>query len=523
MTPTADKTAKRTDNTPDAINAELEILTTLDREPLLSFIIRFKRARQKDPSLEIAEWLGGTVSYKIQSHEIDLNNTSEVLKHLESIERMRAESLFVHSIGRLSSELKWPTNTESGIESIRHFIIQAKEILGPERSLNPQSHKAVIKNIVKKLPGYFQKNDTNYLDLFPKVSILDDFAQSLELLAHIEDAEIRKKRNDSALTLHTANLSANLDHTPSPSPTSQNLTLISENPVERVILALNRLETKLDNINRCFNCGATDHFIANCPEQRQVGSMSTPQRQSYVQASGQNTNPRSTRRQSNRRTMAQRKMPVMQPRADPVEFLELMDGPNWLKVKGILDSGAAKTIENVRHHNRFCCMLHPVQSNLSVQLAKYEPIPIALIGDAEIRVKIDDDEPVYLGRVGIMREDVPSITFFGGDGPNLQVKKQQEQIRSYLEKQLKESKVITEAERQMLLDTSLTHISSFGHHQGARKVSQLTPVTCHLVPSAPPGIFLKPRPIGQKEEIWLKNRIDELMEARILKRLSDPV
>eukprot|EP00924_Labyrinthula_sp_SR-Ha-C_P016354 augustus_masked-scaffold_6-processed-gene-0.7-mRNA-1 protein AED:1.00 eAED:1.00 QI:0/0/0/0/1/1/2/0/281 len=281
MTPTSDKTAKKTASTPDAINAELvealrrlgsssirppilEILTTLDREPLLNFIIRFKRARQKDPSLEISEWLGGTILYKIQSHEIDLDNTGEVLKHLD--------------IGCLSSELKWPTKTESGTESIRKFIIQAKEILGPERSLNPQSHKAVIKNIVKKLPGYFQINDTNYLDLFPKVSTLDDFAQSLELLAPIEDVEIRKRRNGSALTLHTANLSANLDHTPSPSPTSQNLTLISENPVERVILALNRLETKLDNISRCLNCGAADHFIANWPEQRQVGSMSTPQR-----------------------------------------------------------------------------------------------------------------------------------------------------------------------------------------------------------------------------------------------------
>eukprot|EP00924_Labyrinthula_sp_SR-Ha-C_P006891 augustus_masked-scaffold_8-processed-gene-3.0-mRNA-1 protein AED:1.00 eAED:1.00 QI:0/-1/0/0/-1/1/1/0/102 len=102
MTPTSDKTAKKTASTSDAINAELvealrrlgspsirptrfEILTTLDREPLLNFIIRFKRARQKDPSLEIAEWLGGTVSYKIESHGIDLDNTSEVLKHLESI------------------------------------------------------------------------------------------------------------------------------------------------------------------------------------------------------------------------------------------------------------------------------------------------------------------------------------------------------------------------------------------------------------------------------------------------------
>eukprot|EP00924_Labyrinthula_sp_SR-Ha-C_P006892 snap_masked-scaffold_8-processed-gene-3.26-mRNA-1 protein AED:1.00 eAED:1.00 QI:0/-1/0/0/-1/1/1/0/80 len=79
-------------------------------------------------------------------------------------------------------------NTENGIESIRHFIMQVKEILGPERNLNPQSNKTVIKNIVKKLPGYFQINDTNYLDLFPKVSTLDDFAHSLKLLEPIEDA-----------------------------------------------------------------------------------------------------------------------------------------------------------------------------------------------------------------------------------------------------------------------------------------------------------------------------------------------
>eukprot|EP00924_Labyrinthula_sp_SR-Ha-C_P016346 augustus_masked-scaffold_6-processed-gene-0.8-mRNA-1 protein AED:0.41 eAED:0.42 QI:0/0/0/0.5/1/1/2/0/484 len=358
----------------------------------------------------------------------------------------------------------------------------------------------------------------------------------------------------------------------------------------------------------------------------------------------------------------------MQLRADPVEFLELMDGPNWVKIKGILDSGAAKTIENVRHHKRFCCMLHPVQSNLSVQLAKYEPIPIALIGDAEIRVKIDGDEPVYLGRVrifmlddessfselyigketlfdvgalpkhslrkmpswqrnllapysmarrdnhprqqdikfnlkhmdiskfydadsdliqsilkgniyyskkqkeklalntsdinfvtkeidftssgdtvpmdeaasilqlpsdapvqlsspysGMMREDLPSITYFGGDGPNLEVREEQEQMKSYLEKRLKESELITETERKMVLDTCLTHISSFGVHQGTGKVSRLTPVPCHLVPNTLPGIFVKPRPIGQKEEIWLKNMIDELIEAKILKRVSDPV
>eukprot|EP00924_Labyrinthula_sp_SR-Ha-C_P006883 augustus_masked-scaffold_8-processed-gene-3.1-mRNA-1 protein AED:1.00 eAED:1.00 QI:0/0/0/0/1/1/3/0/500 len=340
-------------------------------------------------------------------------------------------------------------------------------------------------------------------------------------------------------------------------------------------------------------------------------------------------------------------MPVMQPRADPVEFLELMDGPNGVKVKGILDSGAAKTIGNVRYHKRFCSMLHPVHSNLSFQLENYEPIPIALIGDVEIRVKVDDDEPVYLGRVrifmvddessfselyigketlfdvgalpeqslrkmpswqrnllapysmarrdnhlkdikfnlkhmdiskfcdvdsdliqsilkgniyflnkrkeklalntsdinfiakeidltssgdtvpmdeaasilqlpsdapvqlgspysGMMGEDVPSITYFGGDGPNLEAKEEQEQMKSYLEKHLKESEVITEAER-------------------TGKVSRLTPVPCHLVHNAPPGIFVKPRPIGQKEEIWLKNRIDELIEAKILKRVSDPV
>eukprot|EP00924_Labyrinthula_sp_SR-Ha-C_P002517 augustus_masked-scaffold_16-processed-gene-6.7-mRNA-1 protein AED:1.00 eAED:1.00 QI:0/0/0/0/1/1/2/0/172 len=113
-------------NNPTIPPPKLEALKGLDRKPLLDFLVRFKRARAKDPSMDIGEWLSGQVIYNIRSRGIEMDNIEAVLQHLDNIEKLQVESRIKHSISRLRTELQWPSEAQSGLEAIRIFILRAR-------------------------------------------------------------------------------------------------------------------------------------------------------------------------------------------------------------------------------------------------------------------------------------------------------------------------------------------------------------------------------------------------------------
>eukprot|EP00924_Labyrinthula_sp_SR-Ha-C_P009565 augustus_masked-scaffold_2-processed-gene-27.9-mRNA-1 protein AED:1.00 eAED:1.00 QI:0/-1/0/0/-1/1/1/0/118 len=70
----------------------LEKLTSLDRESLTDFVIRFKRARNRNPLMEINEWLSGTVFLNIRAHGVNPDDTLATLKHLENILKIQNDT-----------------------------------------------------------------------------------------------------------------------------------------------------------------------------------------------------------------------------------------------------------------------------------------------------------------------------------------------------------------------------------------------------------------------------------------------
>eukprot|EP00924_Labyrinthula_sp_SR-Ha-C_P003518 snap_masked-scaffold_97-processed-gene-0.14-mRNA-1 protein AED:1.00 eAED:1.00 QI:0/-1/0/0/-1/1/1/0/97 len=54
-------------------------------------------------------------------------------------------------------------------------------------------------------------------------------------------------------------------------------------------------------------------------------------------------------------------------------------------------------------------MLFPPHSNLKVKLANNTPIPVVKVGDITARVRVDQGEPVHLGKMYIFMVDDPHL------------------------------------------------------------------------------------------------------------------
>eukprot|EP00924_Labyrinthula_sp_SR-Ha-C_P003640 augustus_masked-scaffold_3-processed-gene-1.52-mRNA-1 protein AED:1.00 eAED:1.00 QI:0/-1/0/0/-1/1/1/0/456 len=389
---------------PSSRPPRLQVLRSFDIEPLLDFIVRAKRMFKSDPDLKIIDWLSGEVCYKLESHDVNLEDTKAVLEHLDSIEKLRAESRYQHSIARLANELKFPQNANSGKEAITKFFFKIREILGPEKSKNIKTQKTAIKSIIKKLPKYFQVNSENFNDLFPHVNTVEDLEKTLQVLAPIEDANIRQRRSSSkALTLHSQAVSnsTNLPQSNDSivSPMSFNTNTFFE-PIERMIIALNSIQA---NMNRCYNCGGTDHYAAQCTAANKPSNF-TP-RSNTLSSSNRSKNFRNPKKGMK----PPRLIMCFQPKADPVEFVEVFGRGEWHTVKGVLDSGAGQTIGSIKSHERFCSMIFPPYSNLQVKLANNTPIPVVKVGDITVRVRVHHAEPVHLGKMRIFMVDDPNF------------------------------------------------------------------------------------------------------------------
>eukprot|EP00924_Labyrinthula_sp_SR-Ha-C_P003638 snap_masked-scaffold_3-processed-gene-1.14-mRNA-1 protein AED:1.00 eAED:1.00 QI:0/0/0/0/1/1/2/0/1179 len=117
----------------------------------------------------------------------------------------------------------------------------------------------------------------------------------------------------------------------------------------------------------------------------------------------------------------------------------------------------------------------------------------------------------------------PQASYFGGDGKDLPIDVERAKIKKIIPESISKVQFINKSQKEKLKSMCINNIAAFGLTQGTGQVSDLTPVPCHLAPDAPPGISVKPRPVGQKEETWLKNRIEELVAANILKRVEDSI
>eukprot|EP00924_Labyrinthula_sp_SR-Ha-C_P007790 snap_masked-scaffold_28-processed-gene-3.27-mRNA-1 protein AED:1.00 eAED:1.00 QI:0/-1/0/0/-1/1/1/0/258 len=247
---------------------KLEALKSIDREPLLDFLVIFKRARAKDPSMDVSEWLRGQVIYNIRSHGINVDNTEAVLQHLDNIEKLQAESRIKHSISRLRKKLQWPSEAQNRLEAARIFILRARDILGPDRNLSKGAQKGVIKTLVEILPQYFSVNDRNFLDTFPEVTTISDFARHLKKMTPTEDAMIRSRGIVSIPSYIPVQKQDILQVTQPLVETNNalmNLSMVK--PVEKVVISLNVIQTRLE-AKRCFLCGDEGHFVTLCDKRK---------------------------------------------------------------------------------------------------------------------------------------------------------------------------------------------------------------------------------------------------------------
>eukprot|EP00924_Labyrinthula_sp_SR-Ha-C_P011041 snap_masked-scaffold_33-processed-gene-3.23-mRNA-1 protein AED:0.43 eAED:1.00 QI:0/-1/0/1/-1/1/1/0/370 len=339
---------------PSSRPPRLQVLRSFEREPLLDFIVRAKRMFNSDPDLKIIDWLSGEVCYKLESHDVNLEDTKAVLAHLDNIEKLRAESRYQHSIARLSNELTFSTDANSGKEAITEFFFKVREILGPEKAKNKKTQKTAIKAIIKRLPKYFEINQENFDDLFPHVTTVEELEKALQILSPIEDASIRQRRSHSkALTLHSQNITNNAVQNSVQDGLTSPITLDTGNffePIERMIIALNSIQSSM---NKCYHCGATDHYAAECP-----AANKTPNR--TPKSNNNNfSNRNNFRKNNNFNQKPARIIMCFQPKADPVEFVEVLGRGEWHIVRGVLDSGAGQTIGSVKAHEKYCSMTFP--------------------------------------------------------------------------------------------------------------------------------------------------------------------
>eukprot|EP00924_Labyrinthula_sp_SR-Ha-C_P000685 augustus_masked-scaffold_7-processed-gene-0.45-mRNA-1 protein AED:1.00 eAED:1.00 QI:0/0/0/0/1/1/6/0/651 len=344
---------------------KLETLKSLDREPLLDFLVRFKRARAKDPSMDVSEWLRGQVIYNIRSHGINVDNTEAVLQHLDNIEKLQAESRIKHSISWLRKELQWPSEAQSGLEAIRIFILRAREILGPDRNLSKGAQKGVIKTLVKILPQYFPW-------ISGEAREQDTFTNNKGRRDHFESVDGKE--------------------TPELSHSSSNLTPTQE-------------------------------------EETEHDSPDTPSEERYNIEKG------------------------------------------------------ARTLQ------------------------------------------LPSDKPVILTGIDIelTSDQLPETKYFRGDGPNLEKEVERRKIIKIFKEKLNNTEFLTKNEKAKILRVVTANIDAFGLLQGTGQMSALSPVHMHLIPGAPPGLNVKPSPVGEIEEKWLKMRLIELEDTGIIKRSMDPV
>eukprot|EP00924_Labyrinthula_sp_SR-Ha-C_P010211 snap_masked-scaffold_23-processed-gene-0.19-mRNA-1 protein AED:1.00 eAED:1.00 QI:0/-1/0/0/-1/1/1/0/143 len=111
----------------------LYVLINLDKERLINFIVRAKRMYRIAPDLRIIDWISGKICYKLETHYTDLENIEAVLEHLESIEKLRAESRYQYNIAQLGNELDFPKDANNQKDAFTELFFKVCEIWGREK------------------------------------------------------------------------------------------------------------------------------------------------------------------------------------------------------------------------------------------------------------------------------------------------------------------------------------------------------------------------------------------------------
>eukprot|EP00924_Labyrinthula_sp_SR-Ha-C_P014507 snap_masked-scaffold_94-processed-gene-0.25-mRNA-1 protein AED:1.00 eAED:1.00 QI:0/-1/0/0/-1/1/1/0/280 len=232
----------------------------------------------------------------------------------------------------------------------------------------------MIRILIQALPAYFNLTYEDFKEEFPESRDLVTFEQALEKYAAVEDVHIRSRRARKG----------------GPRQKNPNIRIMSAEvkPGEMEKQKCSRcgsLEHKFRSCPEvtCFNCRGKGHIARNCPQPRR-------QRKSGTRKVGA----------QNVTDSEAEHILVQNAKFTHSDIIELQNYDNsWSRVKGVLDSGAGKTIGSLKLHKKFCGTSRKLNPPIIVEWGEGTIVRATEVGDIEARVIVDNFDPVYLGTI----------------------------------------------------------------------------------------------------------------------------